>query len=267
MAHKYKVVDTKFNQANYPDLIGQILDKPPAYANVQLVQDRPSMADIFKYQSKWLDESIGDTSLENFVIKCFKAGYEKDEIIEGLGEFFRQAPEPANNIFNRAIMMLKKLGPYADKKSSSNNWYKKAMNWHKESQFTERIDEDLLKDFVYKGKEKTQLDPTDDFILPKDEDLKYFEDALNQPVGKVLNDEERARLMEKIREEKGVGAMELERERRAIDISTKLGELRQDWLLNRYFHKDDPTFSDPSLSEFIRDKGYGKLLSAVSKRE
>jgi len=38
MANKYKIVDSKFNRANYPDLIGKIVDVPPAYAQVELSQ-------------------------------------------------------------------------------------------------------------------------------------------------------------------------------------------------------------------------------------
>ena len=32
---KYRVVDNEFNRANYKGMIGQVLDKPPAYAVVE----------------------------------------------------------------------------------------------------------------------------------------------------------------------------------------------------------------------------------------
>ena len=34
---KFKVVDTAFNRANYPDLIGHLFDVPPGYAQVELI--------------------------------------------------------------------------------------------------------------------------------------------------------------------------------------------------------------------------------------
>lgn len=39
-AAKYLVVDNAFNRENYPDLVGKILDSPPAYAQVKEVNYR-----------------------------------------------------------------------------------------------------------------------------------------------------------------------------------------------------------------------------------
>jgi hypothetical protein len=36
---KYKVVDNDFNRANYKDLIGKIYDNPPAYVNVEEIEE------------------------------------------------------------------------------------------------------------------------------------------------------------------------------------------------------------------------------------
>jgi hypothetical protein len=47
-AEKYLVVDNEFNRANYPDLVGKILDKPPSYAHVA-----PTSV-----LNKWLDEAF-----------------------------------------------------------------------------------------------------------------------------------------------------------------------------------------------------------------
>lgn len=38
-ATKYEVINSDFNKANYPDLIGKILDSPPAYAQVKVIQE------------------------------------------------------------------------------------------------------------------------------------------------------------------------------------------------------------------------------------
>jgi hypothetical protein len=124
MKVQYKVVDNEFNQKHYPDMIGEVLDVPPAYANVEIVKDMPSMEEIFKSQSKWFGyEEVASDSIEDFVIKCLRVGYDKPEIIEGIGEFFRQSKEVAENIFTRAVVKMKNLKA---PKSSGKNWYKKA---------------------------------------------------------------------------------------------------------------------------------------------
>ena len=133
MATQYKVVDNAFNQKNYPDLVGQVLTVPPAYANVEVIKDLPPMGEIYRMQSNWIGESYGDTKLDDFVIKCLKAGYDKPEIIEGLGKYFRQSVEAAQGIFTRAVVKMKNLKPPKDtkevkhRKASRNTWYKKAM--------------------------------------------------------------------------------------------------------------------------------------------
>jgi len=37
-AKQYRVVDNEFNRANYSDIIGEIYDSPPGYANVEVVE-------------------------------------------------------------------------------------------------------------------------------------------------------------------------------------------------------------------------------------
>ena len=121
MKTKYKVVDNEFNRSNYPDLIDQVLDNPPAYANVIIVKEKVPMKDIFKLQNKMHTEEYTSDMLEDFVIKCLREGYEKSEIIDGIGQFFRQCSEVANNIFNRAIIKMKKF-----QEAESEGWYKKS---------------------------------------------------------------------------------------------------------------------------------------------
>lgn len=43
-ASKFLVVDNAFNRENYPDLVGKILDSPPAYAQVKEVNYRDVVA-------------------------------------------------------------------------------------------------------------------------------------------------------------------------------------------------------------------------------
>lgn len=124
MSIKYKITDSDFNRANYPDLIGQIVDNPPAYAKVELVKDLPSMESIWKNQSNWIGESYGETKLDDFIIKCLKVGYDKPEIIEGLRKYFSQSADAAEGIFTRAVVKIKNIKP--PKEASRMNWYKKA---------------------------------------------------------------------------------------------------------------------------------------------
>ena len=107
IANKYEVIDNEFNQKNYPNLIGQILNSPPSYAHVKLVQgEKPTLQEIFQFQTKLFSDPMADDQLQDFVIKALKVGYEKDEIIKGLQKFYRQAPNAGNHIFNRTIMKL-----------------------------------------------------------------------------------------------------------------------------------------------------------------
>jgi len=39
VADQYEVVDSEFNRKNYPDMIGKVLDNPPAYAQVKVVKE------------------------------------------------------------------------------------------------------------------------------------------------------------------------------------------------------------------------------------
>jgi hypothetical protein len=107
-ASKYEIVDSEFNRRNYPDMIGKILDSPPAYANVRLInEDKPSLEEIFHFQSRMFLDDKAEHFPMDFVMKALKVGYEKNDIIEGLGEFYRQAPDAANSIFNKTIMKIK----------------------------------------------------------------------------------------------------------------------------------------------------------------
>lgn len=107
-ATKYEVVDSEFNRANYPDMIGKILDKPPAYANVKLIKDdKPSLEEIFHFQNRMFMDNKADHFPMDFVIKALKVGHSKDDIIKGLGEYYNQAPDAANSIFNKTIMKIK----------------------------------------------------------------------------------------------------------------------------------------------------------------
>lgn len=128
MKHKYEVVDSGFNREHYSDLIGKIYDgNPPSYAQVKIVDEKKSLRDIWSLQSKTFQEENTTDMIEDFVIKALRAGYEKNEIVEGIREFYRQAPEVGNNIFNRTIIKMKGLGRNVNELlSSGSNWYKKA---------------------------------------------------------------------------------------------------------------------------------------------
>jgi len=131
MADKYKVVDNEFNRANYPDLVGEVLDTPPTYANVELVKDRKSMEDIFK---------VSTDDAQMFAVRCFRAGYYQDEIVAGISELFNESLDSSKKIFNGAIMQMTKLGPYSkDKKASGNSWYKKAQSPRPENEFVTEV--------------------------------------------------------------------------------------------------------------------------------
>ena len=129
MKTQYEVVDSAFNRANYSDLIGKIFDNPPAYANVRIVKEKMPMKEIFRLQSRFFEEEIADDMIEDFVIKCLREGYEKDEIINGITEFYRQAKEPATNIFNRAVLKMKGV-KMAKKKKRKSPQYDKSPTEH-----------------------------------------------------------------------------------------------------------------------------------------
>jgi len=131
MKTKYEVIDNPFNRENYPDLIGKILDNPPAYAQVKLIKEKMPMSEIYKLQSRMFEEKESTDMVEDFVMKCLRAGYDKQEIIEGIREFYRQAPEVGNQIFTRAVVKMKNLGKNVNellqpKKAEAKGWYKKA---------------------------------------------------------------------------------------------------------------------------------------------
>ena len=135
MKTKYEVVDSEFNQKNYPDMIGQILDNPPAYANVRLIKEKAPMKEIFRLQSRLFQEEVSSDMLEDFVIKCLREGYEQNEVIAGIGEFFRQCEEVAQNIFTRAVVKMQGIkAPETTSSASSTSWYKKAKKDSKDKQ-------------------------------------------------------------------------------------------------------------------------------------
>ena len=45
-ATKYVVVDSEFNKSHYSDLIGQIVDTPPAYANVVPIESEDAVVEM-----------------------------------------------------------------------------------------------------------------------------------------------------------------------------------------------------------------------------
>jgi len=154
--YQYEVTDTSFNRANYRDLIGKILDKPPAYAQVRIIMNKPSMREIFRLQSRMFEEKEAGDMVEDFVIKCLRAGYEQNEIISGIQEFYHQAPEVGNQIFTRVVVKMKNLGKNLNqliqpKKAmrDMSNWYKMAQdnsNWTPEERneleiFSEAVSE------------------------------------------------------------------------------------------------------------------------------
>lgn len=110
MSVRYLVVDSEWNKNNSPDLIGKIFDEPPSYTAVKQIKDKIPIADIFRMQSHFSLEPTAETSIDDFVIKCVREGYEKDEVVEGIREFYRQAPEVGNNIFDRAVMNFMGIG-------------------------------------------------------------------------------------------------------------------------------------------------------------
>lgn len=64
----YAVIDNPFNRANYPALIGQVLDKPPAYAHVIItdrIPGRPADDSVAAGMIKGLvSHTINDVSYE-----------------------------------------------------------------------------------------------------------------------------------------------------------------------------------------------------------
>ena len=75
-------------------------------------EDRPTLENIWRGQEKiWMDDEA-ETMLDDFIIKAIRAGYKKDEIVQGLEEFYRQAPESGSDIFDR---LVKRLGGFAQK--------------------------------------------------------------------------------------------------------------------------------------------------------
>jgi hypothetical protein len=56
-------------------------------------------------QNNWsFAEKTAETLIDDFVLKCIKEGYNKDEVVEGIREFYRQSPEVGRNIFDRAVL-------------------------------------------------------------------------------------------------------------------------------------------------------------------
>jgi hypothetical protein len=61
------------------------------------------MKDIFNKTS--LDKNE-EKPMEKFVIRCWREGYEKEEIVGGIIEFYNQSPEVARFVFNQIILKL-----------------------------------------------------------------------------------------------------------------------------------------------------------------
>lgn len=103
MKKKYQIVDNGFNRDNFPDLIGKIVENPPQYASVVLISEKVPMKDIFDKTS--LDKKE-KKPMEKFVIRCWREGYDKEDIVNGIVEFYKQTPEVARFVFNQIILKL-----------------------------------------------------------------------------------------------------------------------------------------------------------------
>ena len=142
MKTRYEVVDSDFNKANYPDLIGKKLDNPPGYANVRMIQEKTPMKEIWHFQSKSFSEPTAETSLEDFAIKCIREGYDKEEVIKGLTEFYRQDAVVGREIVDRSI--LNYLGINKKKASAFLDAIKKSEAVSK-NQLVEALKKDIQK--------------------------------------------------------------------------------------------------------------------------
>ncbi len=109
MIKKYKIIDSTFNRANYPDLIGKIVENPPPYATVIEISEKKSMKEISDLGN------ASDRPMEMFVKRCWKEGYDKEEIISGIIEFYNQSMKDARFIFNQIILKLSGIKKNEDK--------------------------------------------------------------------------------------------------------------------------------------------------------
>jgi hypothetical protein len=50
------------------------------------------------------EDPSAETRIDDFVLKCIKEGYNEDEVVEGIREFYRQSPEVGRSIFDRAVL-------------------------------------------------------------------------------------------------------------------------------------------------------------------
>jgi len=77
---------------------------------------RHSMFDIFRAQSKMFMDEDAQTMLDDFIYKADRIGYSKDEVVEGLSEFYRQHESSGTGIYDRA--MARKESKSTDKTAS-----------------------------------------------------------------------------------------------------------------------------------------------------
>lgn len=100
----WMAVDSPFNQKNYPDAIGKEFENPPSYVQVKRTNAKDGLEQIWRHQTRWLNYSPeAETSLEDFAIKAIRAGYDKEDIVEGIREHYNQAPEVGENIYDRVF--------------------------------------------------------------------------------------------------------------------------------------------------------------------
>jgi len=145
MANKFKVTDSEFNRANYPDIIGEVFDTPPAYANVEMVRDITSMDSIFETQSKWSRDEVSDEDIIGFIIKSLRAGHQQVDIIKSVMKYFRKESNDAQGLFTKAVVKMKNIKPPKDTKDikynkdvvsdSKPSWYKEAQEKESDNRY------------------------------------------------------------------------------------------------------------------------------------
>lgn len=111
MKIKYKVTDNEQNRKNCLELIGQIIDNPPSYCSVEMIKEKRSMWEIFKKQSPMFVEDNVEHMADDFIVKCTREGYGKNEIVKGLAEFYSQSPEAGKAMIDPVLIKFLGLDP------------------------------------------------------------------------------------------------------------------------------------------------------------
>jgi len=76
---------------------------------------RQPLENIFQTQSKSLAEPQAQTDLDDFALKALNAGYNKDEIVDGITRYFRQSREVASNIVDKMMKEMKLMANMENK--------------------------------------------------------------------------------------------------------------------------------------------------------